>query len=81
MGDQLLVSVAKRLNDCLRPGDSIARFSGDGFTALLQDLPGIREAIRVTKRMISKLYGKPFDLNGQKVFVTASIGIAVNNSP
>lgn len=81
MGDQLLVSVAKRLNDCLRPGDSIVRFSGDEFTALLQDLPGIREAIRVTKRMISKLQGKPFDLNGQKVFVTASIGIAVNNSP
>ncbi|MDQ4063308.1 MAG: bifunctional diguanylate cyclase/phosphodiesterase [Actinomycetota bacterium] len=81
MGDQLLVSVAKRLNDCLRPGDSIVRFSGDEFTALLQDLPGIREAIRVTKRMISKMQGKPFDLNGQKVFVTASIGIAVNNSP
>lgn len=76
-GDQLLVEVAGRLSDCLRPADTAARLGGDEFVILLEDIAGLGEAKAVADRM-TRVLEAPF-LSGESsegVFVTASFGIA-----
>jgi diguanylate cyclase (GGDEF)-like protein/PAS domain S-box-containing protein len=77
VGDQLLVGIARRLETCLRPGDTVARLGGDEFTILLEDLNGASEAIEVAERL-QKALARPFNLNGHEVFTTVSIGIALS---
>ncbi len=74
VGDQLLISAGRRLQECLRPGDTLARFGGDEFTILLEDIADVDEATKVAER-IAKELRTPFKLQDQEVFVNASIGI------
>jgi diguanylate cyclase (GGDEF)-like protein/PAS domain S-box-containing protein len=74
-GDQLLCDVAQRLAGCLREGDTLARLGGDEFTVLMPDIADAQDAAAVATRIESRLE-PPFELPGQSVFVTASIGIA-----
>lgn len=76
-GDQLLTAVAQRLRGCLRPEDTVARLGGDEFTILLEDISDARYAIRVAERIAESLE-TPFTLDGHRVSVTTSIGIAVS---
>jgi diguanylate cyclase (GGDEF)-like protein/PAS domain S-box-containing protein len=75
IGDQLLVGIARRLETCLRPGDTVARLGGDEFTILLEDVTDTREVTAIAQR-IQKELALPFNLGGHEVFTTASIGIA-----
>jgi len=75
VGDQLLVGIARRLETCLRPGDSIARLGGDEFTILLEGLMDIEDAIVIAQRVQTAIC-QPFNIQGHEVFTTASIGIA-----
>jgi diguanylate cyclase (GGDEF)-like protein/PAS domain S-box-containing protein len=79
VGDQLLVGIARRLEVCLRPGDTVARLGGDEFTVLLEDLNRMSEAIEVAERLQKEL-SLPFNLNGHEVFTTVSIGIALSTT-
>ena len=79
VGDQLLVGIARRLEICLRPGDTVARMGGDEFTILLEDLTHVTEAIEVAERL-QKALALPFNLNGHEVFTTVSIGIALSTT-
>jgi diguanylate cyclase (GGDEF)-like protein/PAS domain S-box-containing protein len=75
VGDQLLIGIARRLETCLRPGDTVARLGGDEFTILLEDIDGLSEAIGVAER-VEKELSSPFNLGGHEVFTSVSIGIA-----
>jgi diguanylate cyclase (GGDEF)-like protein/PAS domain S-box-containing protein len=78
VGDQLLLQVADRLDSCMRPQDTVARFGGDEFTVLLEDGAEEDDATLVAKRIIEELRA-PFALLGHELFVTASVGIALSN--
>ncbi len=82
LGDQLLKSVAQRLKDSLRGGDTIARWGGDEFTILLPRVNDIEEVTLVAYKILQVLEDA-FHLQGHELYVTASLGIALldNNSP
>jgi len=77
-GDQMLIAIAERLKICLRHKDTVARFGGDEFTILLDDIQGVREATRVAERITQDL-AKSINLGGHEIFTTASIGIAISS--
>jgi diguanylate cyclase (GGDEF)-like protein len=78
-GDDLLKAIAPRLNQALRPGDTVARFGGDEFGVLLEDIGNERDATRVAERIAVAL-AKPFVVRGREHFVTASAGIAIGSA-
>jgi diguanylate cyclase (GGDEF)-like protein/PAS domain S-box-containing protein len=78
-GDELLIAIARRLKACLRPGATVSRFGGDEFAILLDDVQDVSNATRVADRIQKKL-AAPFNLRGQEVFLTASIGIALEGA-
>jgi diguanylate cyclase (GGDEF)-like protein/PAS domain S-box-containing protein len=75
-GDELLRAVGERFHATLRPSDTLARFGGDEFAALVEDIGDASDVVRVADRMHAALLA-PFDLSGQEVFTTASVGIAL----
>ena len=79
-GNKVLVEVAKRLRGCMRPGDTAGRIFGDEFAVLLEAPSGMEEASRVAERLQEGLQA-PFDVDGEEVFVSPSIGIALGESP
>ncbi len=74
-GDALLIEVAARLADAVRAGDTIARFGGDEFVVLAEDLGSADEAVVLADR-IERALSQPFLVNDSEVFVTMSTGIA-----
>ena len=75
-GDELLKVAAARLRTCVRDTDSLARLGGDEFTLLVQSVTGPDEAARVAERVLAA-FGDPFTLNGQELFLSASVGVAL----
>ncbi|MBA3353812.1 MAG: EAL domain-containing protein, partial [Blastocatellia bacterium] len=78
IGDKLLVGIAKRLMTCVRPGDIVARFGGDEFTILLNNVNEPSDATMVAERLQRKL-SAPFNFGNYEVFSSASIGIIVSD--
>jgi diguanylate cyclase (GGDEF)-like protein/PAS domain S-box-containing protein len=74
-GDDLLVRMAARLRACFRPEDTVARFGGDEFAILLEDVTNISDVIRIAERAQRDIC-LPIELNGHEIFISASIGIA-----
>jgi diguanylate cyclase (GGDEF)-like protein len=78
-GDRLLVALARCLREVLRPGDTLARFGGDEFAVLCEDVePGAVEGI--AGRMMDSL-AEPFAVSSGEVFATMSVGIALASDP
>jgi diguanylate cyclase (GGDEF)-like protein/PAS domain S-box-containing protein len=88
IGDQLLLGVSKRLENCLRASDTVARLTqqtftlarmgGDEFTVLLDDIKEPADANRAAERIMLDL-AAPFVVGDKEVFTSASIGIALSN--
>jgi diguanylate cyclase (GGDEF)-like protein/PAS domain S-box-containing protein len=74
IGDQLLIGIASRLRDCMRPPDIVARLGGDEFMILVEGRYYTEKITQIANR-IQRQFAKPFDLYGQEVYSSASIGI------
>ncbi len=79
IGDQLLLTTAQRLENCLRPTDTVARFGGDEFAILLEQISGLDTACQLAQR-INRELSPPFKLGNCDVFNSASIGIVEGRS-
>jgi diguanylate cyclase (GGDEF)-like protein len=79
VGDRLLVSVARRLRQCLRMTDLIARFGGDEFVVLATPLHSVAESEQIAER-IAQALRQPFRIDGREIFTNTSIGIAIGGS-
>ncbi|MBD2730319.1 PAS domain S-box protein [Nostoc sp. FACHB-892] len=79
IGDQLLTALARRLERCLRAGDTVARLGGDEFTILLDDIKDLNDVKNVANRINVALTGA-FNLGGNEVITTVSIGIALGTN-
>lgn len=76
-GDQLLVAVGRRLLACLRPADTVARFGGDEFLVLVEDVLDPSAVTQVAERIIAALQ-QPFAIDGRELRTATSLGIAFN---
>ena len=77
-GDELLRAVARRLEACLRPEDTVARLSGDEFAILLESITEASDAGRVAER-IEEALSFPINLAGAEVVTSASMGIVTSS--
>lgn len=77
-GDELLKKAAQTLRSCLREGDTVARLGGDEFVILLEDIRCVTDAIEAAQRIHQELK-TPILLDGHEVFISTSIGIALNS--
>ncbi len=76
-GDKLLIAVARRLKSRIRTMDTFARFGGDEFAFLIEDGDSLQEAAHIADRLQDELT-TPFDINGHKIHISASIGIVTS---
>ena len=86
--DGLLIAVANRLQTRLRPTDqlasdapgcTLARLGGDEFNVLIDDISDASDAVRVAERLRAA-FDQPFDVDGQQIFTSASVGIAISTT-
>ncbi|WP_428566585.1 MAG: putative bifunctional diguanylate cyclase/phosphodiesterase [Solidesulfovibrio sp. DCME] len=78
-GDRLLMIIANRLQKLLREADTLARFGGDEFAILVDDVTGISEASAMADTVLRQL-AAPFRLKKQEIFVTCSIGVVLGSA-
>jgi diguanylate cyclase (GGDEF)-like protein/PAS domain S-box-containing protein len=73
-GDSLLKGAAERLSSCMRASDTVARWGGDEFCLLLQNISHI-DSVNVVAEKIIDSFAEPFFIESKKLFITASVGI------
>jgi len=78
-GDKLLSSIARRLETATRSADTVSRLGGDEFVILLDDIEGLHDATHIAER-IQRALAVPFNLAGQEIFISVSIGITLNTT-
>lgn len=76
VGDQLLRLIALRVRECLREGDTLARLGGDEFIFLLPGVGEVSDAVKIARKVL-QTFKRPFDVDGQELFITASIGVSL----
>ncbi len=79
IGDHLVRAVAQRLQQNIRPTDTLARLSGDEFVVICEDLPTPQESARVAKRLLSAMT-QQFNVDGNLLSIAVSIGISLSPS-
>lgn len=75
LGDALLQQAAMRMKQCLRESDTLARLGGDEFTVILPDIHRLEDATAVACKILEAV-ASPFELQGQEIQITTSIGVA-----
>jgi diguanylate cyclase len=75
-GDELLITVSRRLQECARQSDTVARLGGDEFAILVERVPEAESPAMLARRIVTVL-SEPIDLAGDQVYVGASVGVAL----
>ena len=75
-GDQVLLEVAKRIKSVIREEDTLARFGGDEFLVIARDILDKEDARKIAEKILESLQ-KPFNMRGQDVYTTISIGVSL----
>ncbi len=75
-GDTVLVQTAKRLSQCLRESDTVARISGDEFVVIVEDIDSTERAATIANSILST-FNQPFTVNELEIYFTASMGITL----
>ncbi len=75
--NQILREVGHRIEDCIRSGDTVARFGGDEFVLLLDDMKDVSDPTRVVQR-INSMFARPFAVGGETVRLTACVGTSLS---
>ena len=75
-GDRLLQQVARRIEECPRASDTVARLGGDEFAIILSRLNRADHAVVVARKLLARV-AQPFDVDGNQIHITASVGISV----
>ncbi|WP_319779266.1 EAL domain-containing protein [Maridesulfovibrio sp.] len=78
-GDSLLVEVGKRINNCLRPVDTVARMGGDEFAVLIDDFSTPQQVIQIIRNIRNEIR-KPVNISSREVVISSSIGIVFKTS-
>ncbi len=78
VGDELLISIAQRFETELRPYDVAARFGGDEFVVMLNNLQSVDEAHEIANRLLTA-FAEPHEIDGHSVRSTASIGLVTSD--
>lgn len=79
VGDDFLVDVARRLGDCVRPGDTVSRLGGDEFLVILDDIANLTDVTTVADRILDALT-ESFDAGGSVIATSGSLGIAFGSA-
>jgi diguanylate cyclase (GGDEF)-like protein len=79
VGDQVLVAVGDRLESIVRSGDTVARFSGDEFAILLEDLSAREDANAMASRVV-RAFKEPLVVAGREIVVSVSVGVDIGNA-
>lgn len=75
--ETMLSILARRLVACVRPGDTVSRFGGDKFAVLLENVDDVDQGALIAER-IRRSVGEPFEVEGQTVYTTVSIGLTTS---
>src|ERR1019366_3950538 len=78
-GDAVLMAVAQRMVERSRAEDTVGRFSGDEFVVVCEKLHAATDAIKIAEHILNS-FDAPFEVDGEEVHVTASIGIATGGA-
>ncbi len=76
IGDRILVQVANRLRSAFRETDTVARFGGDEFVAVVPNVREVHEIIELAERVL-RLFDTPFQANEEDIYLSASVGITL----
>ena len=76
LGDRFLKQAGERIRSCVREEDTVARLGGDEFTVILPDIKSSKDTEGVARKIL-EAFARPFDLDGNEAFVSASVGITL----
>ncbi len=79
VGDQLLIRVGEKIKDCVREMDTVARFGGDEFVILLQDIQSELDCERVSRRILEE-FQTAMSIQGHEIFMSISMGILMSQA-
>ena len=79
MGDQLLIAISRRLESCIRDGDTVARLGGDEFIVLVEDIASTEDVLALAGRFLEVVQSQ-FLIDDHELVVSASVGIALGST-
>ena len=75
-GDELIKEISRQLSESFRKSDTVSRFSGDGFLIMVNNVENTKDVHKIADKVLG-IFRKPFNVNNQEIYISASVGISV----